>query len=413
MMMRGPDIAVGMPHAEAASPAAFAGVRVLDLSRVLAGPHCGQLFADFGAEVIKVEEPGGDENRRWAPVTDGQSANFASVNRGKQGITLNLKSPDSRPILQALVKRSDVVIDSFLPDTARRLGVDDASLRAICGDLIHVTISGYGAAGPLAGEPGYDLMLQAFSGMMSITGESDGGPVRAGPSLIDMATGMLAFGGAATALYAREHGSAGGQHVRVSLLETAMALLGYHAVDVWATGRQPPRGGSGIWSLVPYQAFRTRDGWLLAGATNDAAWQRLCAALDAPALAADARFATNAARLAHRDELIPRLQAIFEGRPAADWLQRLRAAGVACAPVHDVATAIDHPQVAAAGMRVEAIDSAGIARRLVGPPIKMDGTPPQPGAAPPYLGEHTRTILQQIVGLCPERIDELERNGTI
>jgi crotonobetainyl-CoA:carnitine CoA-transferase CaiB-like acyl-CoA transferase len=396
-----------------APPTAFGGVKVLDLSRVLAGPHCGQMFADFGADVIKVEDVGGDENRRWAPVIDGQSANFASVNRGKRAMTLNLKHREGQAVLRALVERSDVVIDSFLPDTAARLGVDDASLRRIRPDLIHVTISGYGDAGPLRSKPGYDLMLQAFSGMMSITGEPDGNPIRAGASLIDMTTGILAFAGASTALYARRSGIAGGQHVRVSLLESAMALLGYHAVDVWGTGRQPPRGGSGVWSLVPYQGFRTSDGWVLAGATNDEAWRRLCVAMDASELADRDEFSTNDRRIANREALIPSLQALFSRRTTVEWVERLEAARVACSPINDVPTALAHPQVTATGMRVDVTDSAGVHRRLVGPPIKLDATPARPGEAPPYLGEHTRQILESELGMTPARIDELREAGAL
>ena len=394
-------------------PPPLAGLRVLDVSRVLAGPHCGQLFADFGADVIKVEDRGGDENRRWAPVIDGQSANYASVNRGKRGITLNLKHAEGRAILFELVARSDVVIDSFLPETALRLGVDDASLRAIRPDLVHVTISGYGDRGPLRDKPGYDLMLQAFSGMMSITGEPDGNPIRSGTSLIDMTTGILAYAGAMTALHARRAGVAGGQHVRVSLLETAIALLGYHAVDVWGTGVQPPRGGSGVWSLVPYQAFRTADGWVLAGATNDEAWRRLCGAVERDDLAARPEFATQAGRLEHRLALLPVLEEVFKTRTTEAWMARLEAAGVACSPVNDVATALAHPQVDATGMRVDVEDSAGVARRLVGTPIKLDRTPAVPGAAPPYLGEHTTQVLASELGLSERRIDELRKAGAI
>lgn len=389
------------------------GIRVLDLSRVLAGPHCGQFFADFGADVIKVEDRGGDENRRWAPQIEGQSANYASVNRGKRGITLNLKHPEGKAILQSLVARSDVVIDSFLPETALRLGLDDAALRRVRPDLVHVTISGYGDSGPLRGKPGYDLMLQAFSGMMSITGEPDGGPIRAGPSLIDMTTGILAFSGAMTALHARRESDAGGQHVKVSLLETAIALLGYHAVDYWGTGVEPPRGGSGIWSLVPYQAFRTADGWVLAGATNDESWRRLCGALECDELATQPQFATQAARLQNRERLIPMLQAIFATRATGVWMERLEAAAVACSPVNDLASALSHPQIASTGMRVDIMDSQGVMRQLVGPPIKLDRTPAKPGTAPPYLGEHTRLVLASELGLSAERIDELDKAGVI
>ncbi len=392
---------------------AFAGIRVLDLSRVLAGPSCGQLLADFGADVIKVEDVGGDENRQWAPVIDGLSANFLSVNRGKRGMTLNLKSPAGQDVLAALVRRSDVVIDSFLPAVAKRLGVDDAALRSIRPDLIHVTISGYGHEGPLAGKPGYDLMLQAFSGMMAMTGEREGGPIRAGASFIDMATGMLAFSGVSTALYARLAGKAAGQHIRVSLLETAIALLGYHVPAYTLAGKLPPRDGSGVWHIVPYQAFRTRDGYVLAGATNDAAWQRLCAAIGADDLAADPAYATTTLRIENRAPVIEGLSRIFLQATTNHWVRLLDAANVPCSPVNDLAQTLAHEQTQAMGMVIDVPNRQGPAQRLVGVPLNLSAIPATPGAAPPRLGEHTDNILRDELGFDDGRIAALRKEGTI
>ena len=391
----------------------FSGIRVLDLSRVLAGPSCGQLLADFGADVIKVEDVGGDENRKWAPVVDGESANYLSVNRGKRGMTLNLKSPAGQDVLAALVARSDVVIDSFLPAVAQRLGVDDERLRAIRPDLVHVTISGYGHEGPLASRPGYDLMLQAFSGMMAMTGERDGGPIRAGASFIDMATGLLAFSGVSTALYARLAGQAAGQHIRVSLLETAVALLGYHIPAYTLAGKLPPRDGSGVWHIVPYQAFRTRDGYVLAGATNDAAWQRLCQAIDAPELGTNPDYATTVLRIENRAPVIAALSAIFLTRETAAWVKCLDAANVPCSPVNDIAQALEHPQVQAMGMVLDVADRTGRPLRLAGVPLNLSATPAEPGGAPPRLGEHTDTILKRELGLSDEKISALRKEGAI
>ena len=392
---------------------AFSGIRVLDLSRVLAGPYCGQMLADFGADVIKVEDIGGDENRRWEPVVEGRSANYLSVNRGKRGMTLNLKSARGGEILAALVRRSDVVIDSFLPSTAAKLGVDDASLRAINPELIHATISGYGHEGPLRQRPGYDLMLQAFTGMMAMTGERDGGPTRAGASFIDMATGLLAFSGVSTALYARGAGRAGGQHVTVSLMETGIALLGYHLVGYTMAGKIPPREGSGVWHLVPYQAFRTADGWVLAGATNDDTWQRLCAAIDAPTLAANPDYTRVNGRIEHRDRLIGELSEIFATRTTVDWVARLDQQRVPCSAINDIAQALVHPQVAAMNMVVETRDAAGNALKLAGVPLNLSATPAAPGAAPPHLGEHTDQILARELGLNAHEIAALKAEGTI
>ena len=404
--------ATGATPSQPAPAGVYAGIRVLDLSRVLAGPYCGQFFADFGADVIKVEDIGGDENRRWAPLLDGQSANFLSVNRGKRGMTLDLKSAEGQAILRGLVERSDVVIDSFLPDAAERLGVDDAALRRINPDLVHVTISGYGDVGPMRGRPGYDLMLQAFTGMMSITGEPGGGPIRAGASVIDMSTGMLAFSGATSALFARQRG-AGGQHVKVSLLETGIALLGYHAVDVAATGVQPQRGGSGVWHLVPYQAFPTHDGSILAGATNDDTWRRLCTALGNAALADRPEYRSAPDRITHRAALVAELEAIFRTRTTEDWIARLDAARVPCSVIHELPAALAHPQVAAAQMMLDVPEDGGPNRRLPGVPIKLDVTPAVPGAAPPRLGQHTAEILMRELGYDTRRIDELRTRSVI
>ena len=393
--------------------AAFSGIRVLDLSRVLAGPSCGQLLADFGADVIKVEDVGGDENRKWAPVVDGESANYLSVNRGKRGMTLNLKSPAGQEILAGLVRKSDVVIDSFLPAVARRLGVDDETLRALQPDLIHVTISGYGHEGPLAGKPGYDLMLQAFSGMMAMTGERDGGPIRAGASFIDMATGMLAFSGVSAALYARLAGKAAGQHIQVSLLETAIALLGYHVPAYTLAGKLPPRDGSGVWHIVPYQAFRTRDGYVLAGATNDAAWQRLCAAIDAADLGTNPAYATSALRIENRGPVIEALSRIFATRETEAWVRLLDAANVPCSPVNDIAQTLAHPQVAAMRMVLDVARRTGGTLQLAGVPLNLSATPAVPGGAPPALGEHTDSILKSELGLDDNRIAALRKEGTI
>jgi crotonobetainyl-CoA:carnitine CoA-transferase CaiB-like acyl-CoA transferase len=409
-----------MPGARSARPpsvasdvSAFSGIRVLDLSRVLAGPSCGQLLADFGADVIKVEDVGGDENRKWAPVVEGESANFLSVNRGKRGMTLNLKSGSGQEILAALVRKSDVVIDSFLPAVAKRLGVDDETLRAIRPDLVHVSISGFGHDGPLAGKPGYDLMLQAFSGMMAMTGEREGGPIRAGASFIDMATGMLAFSGVSAALYARLAGRAAGQHIRVSLLETAIALLGYHVPAYTMAGKLPPRDGSGVWHIVPYQAFRTLDGYVLAGATNDAAWQRLCGAIGASELAANPAYATSAQRIENREPVIAALCEIFAMRETDDWVRVLDAANVPCSPVNDIAQTLAHPQIQAMQMVLDVVGRKDRTLRLAGVPLNLSGTPAVPGGAPPTLGEHTDSILKDELGLGDDRIAALRKEGAI
>ena len=392
---------------------ALAGIKVLDLSRVLAGPSCGQLFADLGADVIKIEDREGDENRRWLPVVDGRGANFMSVNRGKRGITLNLKSARGQDILARLVRRSDVLIENFPPDTARRLGLDWERLSSQNDNLIHLSITGYGARGPLRNRPGYDNMLQAFSGMMAMTGEADAGPARMGPSVIDMGTGMLAFAGACAALLARAQGKTKGQHVEVSLMQTAVAQLGYHFTAYTMAGVVPQRTGSAVWHIVPYQTFRTADGWVLAGATNDAVWVRLAEALGVPALATDPRYADARGRADRRAELIDLIAPKFLARTTDDWVQRLDDARVPCSPVQDVAQVIAHPQVAAMDMVHEVDDGRGGTLRLAGVPLCMSATPPVPGARPPDLGEHTDSVLRDELGFSAEEIAALRKEEVI
>ena len=392
---------------------ALAGIKVLDLSRVLAGPSCGQLFADLGADVIKIEDRAGDENRRWLPVVDGRGANFMSVNRGKRGMTLNLKSPRGQDILARLVRRSDVLIENFPPDTARRLGLDWERLSSLNDNLIHLSITGYGARGPLRNRPGYDNMLQAFSGMMAMTGEADAGPARMGPSVIDMGTGMLAFAGACAALLARAQGKTRGQHVEVSLMQTAVAQLGYHFTAYTMAGVVPQRSGSAVWHIVPYQSFRTADGWVLAGATNDAVWVRLAATLGLPDLATDPRYVDARGRAERRTELIELIAPKFLAHTTEEWVRRLDEARVPCSPVQDVAQVIAHPQVAAMDMVHEVDDGRGGTLKLAGVPLCMSATPPVPGARPPDLGEHTDSVLHDELGFSAEEIAALRQEEVI
>jgi crotonobetainyl-CoA:carnitine CoA-transferase CaiB-like acyl-CoA transferase len=387
------------------------GIRVVDLSRVLAGPHCAQLLADFGADVIKVEGPGGDENRGWPPHgPDGQSANFASVNRGKRGLVLDLKTPGARDILLRLAADADVLIHSFLPDTATRLGISLERLRADNPRLIVATISGYGAEGPLADKRGYDLMVQAFAGVMSATGTPGGSPIRCGVSFIDMSTGISLYAGIVTALLART-ATGQGTWVRGSLLETAVALLGYHAVAWMQSGVLPVPQGSGSGHLVPYQAFRCQDGFMLAGAPNDGAWTRFCDALDWPDLASDPRFHGNAGRVEQREVLIPMLEGRFGRRPVAHWVERFEARNVACSPLHTVDQVMAHEQVVANAMRVTVRDADGVDRDLVGTPFKLSEGGGVAATSAPKLGADTASVLADRFGLSGAEIERLRAEG--
>ena len=391
---------------------ALAGIRVLDVSRVLAGPSCGQLFADMGAEVIKIEDREGDENRRWLPVVDGRGANFWSVNRGKRGITLNLKSERGQEILARLVKQADVLIENFAPATAERLGLSWPRLSALNENLVHVSITGYGSLGPLANRPGYDNMLQAFTGMMAMTGDGDRAPSRLGPSVIDMGTGMLAFAGACAALLTRAQGKTKGQHVETSLMQTAVAQLGYHFTAYTMAGVVPQRTGSAVWHVVPYQNFRSADGWILVGATNDAAWVRMAGVLGRPELASDPRYASAQSRSERREELIALIEPLFLECDTAEWMRKFDAVRIPCSPVQDVAQALAHPQVAAMGMLHEVDDGRGGTVTLCGTPLSMSATPPAPGARPPDLGEHTVEVLVEL-GFSEEEIEVMRIEGAI
>ena len=391
---------------------ALAGIRVLDVSRVLAGPSCGQLFADMGAEVIKIEDREGDENRRWLPVVDGRGANFWSVNRGKRGITLNLKSERGQEILARLVKQADVLIENFAPATAERLGLSWPRLSALNENLVHVSITGYGSLGPLANRPGYDNMLQAFTGMMAMTGDGDRAPSRLGPSVIDMGTGMLAFAGACAALLTRAQGKTKGQHVETSLMQTAVAQLGYHFTAYTMAGVVPQRTGSAVWHVVPYQNFRSADGWILVGATNDAAWVRMAGVLGRPELASDPRYASAQSRSERREELIALIEPLFLECDTAEWMRKFDAVRIACSPVQDVAQALAHPQVAAMGMLHKVDDGRGGTVTLCGTPLSMSATPLAPGARPPDLGEHTVEVLVEL-GFSEEEIEVMRIEGAI
>jgi crotonobetainyl-CoA:carnitine CoA-transferase CaiB-like acyl-CoA transferase len=389
------------------------GLRVIDLSRVLAGPHCAQMLADLGAEVIKVESPEGDENREWGPkAANGVSCNFNSVNRGKKGITLDLRKAGAKTVLRGLIGKADVLVHSFLPDSAERLGLTFDAVKAITPDIIFCTINGYGGLGPLYNRPGYDVMVQAFSGVMSTTGYPDGPPVRVGPSAIDMATGIVAFGGIMTALYRRKNGE-GGAWVRASLLETALSLIGYQAVLALQAGVIAKPEGTGLAVMAPYQAFRASDGWLLAGAPNDAAWRRFAGVIGRPELPEDPRFLTNQDRIANKPALIAEIEPCFAAATVAEWVARFDAAGVACGPVQTLDQVVTHPQVLANHMVVEVTDQAGMAQKLLGRPFKFADDETLARTAAPALGQDTETVLRDLLGYDQASIMALRAEGAV
>ena len=402
------------PHASTPAGAPLAGVRVVDLSRVLAGPYCAQLMADMGAQVIKVESREGDECRRWPPLWEGNdvSTNFGSVNRGKLGMVLDLKSPESAAVLQRLAEWADVLIHNFLPDTADRLGIGYERMREINPRLVFCSMSGYGDRGPLRNKQGYDLMMQAFSGAMGMTGYEDQGPVRVGVSFIDMATGMATYGGIMTALYARMQTGVGTQ-VRISLLETAVAILGYHGPNWMQAGWVPPKQGSAAGNLAPYQAFRCSDGYLVAGATNDRVFRVFCETLGCPDIVADPRFATNALRVQNRGAMNDILFPLFATRTVAEWVGALDGNGVPTSPVHSLQQVMEHPQVLANDMVVEVDTPEGMPARYVGTPFKIAGHEGPSRRPPPHRAADTQEVLRDVLGFDADAIARFVRAGAV
>jgi crotonobetainyl-CoA:carnitine CoA-transferase CaiB-like acyl-CoA transferase len=391
----------------------LAGVRVLDLSRVLAGPFCSMMLGDMGAEVIKVEEPGqGDDTRRWPPFAGGESTYFMSINRNKQSFTLNLKAAAGRQILKRLVAKCDVLLENFRPGTMERLGLGYRVLARVNPRLVYCTISGFGASGPEAGRPGYDLIVQGESGLMDLTGFPDGPPVKVGTSIADLVSGIMAAHGIALALLARAR-TRRGQKVEVAMLDAVASLLTYHAGSYFATGRRPHRRGNAHPSIVPYEVFRASDGYITIGAANDSLWARCCAALERPQLAVDPRFDTVARRVEHRDLLVPLLNAIIGERSAAEWLKRLDAAGVPAGRIKTVDEICTSEHLRARGMIVERRHPKAGTVTMLGVPIRLASTPGSVASAPPLLGQHTQAVLTRLLGLSRAEFARLRTAGVV
>ncbi len=399
---------------------ALSHVRVLDLSRVLAGPWASQVLADLGAEVIKVERPGsGDETRGWGPpwlaAAEGgetrESAYYACANRGKKSVTVDLGRPGGQAVVRRLAERSDVLLENFKVGALARMGLGYEDLAAKNPGLVYCSITGFGQSGPYRNRPGYDFLVQAMGGLMSITGEPDGPPMKVGVAITDILTGMYAATAVLAALSHRERTGAG-QHVDLALLDVQVASLANQAESYLVTGRPPGRLGNAHPSIVPYQAFATRDGHVVVAVGNDAQFARLCEAAGRPELARDARFATNAARVRNRDDLTGVLGPALASRASRDWIGALEAAGVPCGPINDLAQAFDDPQVRHRGMRVEAPHPLAGSVPMVASPIRLSGTPVRHGA-PPTLGQHTREVLGEVLGMDEAEIEALRRSGAV
>ena len=386
---------------------------MLDLSKVLAGPLCAQYLGDLGADIIKVETVGsGDETRGWPPFpAPGLGTVFLSANRNKRSIAVDLKTAKGREIVHALAKSADIAIESFSTGVAERLGIDAATLRPLNARLIHCSISGFGRSGPLKNSPGYDVILQAFCGIMSMTGDEDGGYIRSPISPIDQMTGVHAFSGILSLLYAREKTGQGGT-IQVSLFETALGLLGYNLQTYWERGVQPPKCGSSHESLCPYQAFEAADGPIMIGVANDNLWRKFCGVTGLSALADDPKFRTNADRVSHRNEVLRHVKAALAANSVKHWNDALTAVGVPCSPINTLAQLLDHPHTAASGMIVE-YDHAHAGRlKAVGHPVLINGEPRQAGLPPPVAGQHTDDVLSEL-GWSRDRIDDLRRERVV
>ena len=393
--------------------------RVLDLSRVLAGPWASQNLADLGAEVIKVERPGtGDDSRAFGPpwIRDGQgketkdSAYFSSANRGKKSVTLNIAAPEGQAIARELAAKSDVLIENYKYGDLARYGLGFDDLRKINPRLVYCSVTGFGQTGPYRERPGYDFMIQGMGGMMSVTGEPDdapgGGPQRAGVPIADIITGMYASIAICAALAHRER-SGKGQHLDLALLDSQIALLAYQNTNYFATGKPPKRIGNLHPNIVPYQPFRASDGDVILACGNDNLYRKFCEAAGCAELARDPRFATNGKRVENRAELTRLLADVFKKHSKREWLELLEAAGVPNGPINDVAQVFEEPQVKARGTRMELPHGAGAKLPMVASPMRFSDTPLEYRSAPPLLGEHTDEVLRGLLGKSDSEIARL------
>jgi len=406
-------------------PGALANIRVLDLSRVLAGPWASQTLADLGAEVIKIERPGcGDDTRSWGPPylkdeaghDTHEAAYFLAANRGKKSVTVNLATPAGQALIRELAAESDVFIENYKVGDMARYGLAYEDLKALNPRLVYCSITGFGQDGPLANLAGYDFIIQAMGGLMSITGERDdlpgGGPQKVGVAFADLMTGVYATVAILAALNHR-HQSGAGQYIDMALLDVQVAAMANMNMNYLASGTVPTRQGNAHANIVPYQVFAARDGQLVLAVGNDGQFAKFCELAGCTELAADERFAKNAARVRNRAILIPLLEDVLRRRDVAEWTSLIETAGIPCGPINDIAQALDHPQVKHRGLRIDLPHPQAGSVPLVGSPIKLSATPVAYAAAPPLLGQHTREVLAQVLGRSASEIDALAASGVI
>ena len=404
---------------------ALSHIRVLDLSRVLAGPWCAQNLADLGAQVIKVERPGaGDDTRHWGPPfakdPNGQdtteSAYYISINRNKKSITLDISTPEGQAIVRDLVKTSDVVIENYKVGQLAKYGLDYLSLCAIKPNLIYCSITGFGQSGPYQQRPGYDFILQGMGGFMSITGEADhlpgGGPQKAGVAIVDLFTGMYASSAILAAVIHRDR-SGEGQYIDMALLDTQVAMLANISSNYLCSGVSPHRWGNAHPNVVPYQTFQTSDSWIIVAVGNDSQFRNFVKAGNREALADDPRFATNPARIEHRAALIPLLVEMVKEKTKAQWITLLEAAGVPCGPINNLQEVFENEQVIARGIEMHVPHPTAGTMKLVASPIRLSKTPVEVRMPPPLLGQHTDEVLRDELGMSTSQINELHQRGIV
>lgn len=397
------------------------GVRVLDLTRALAGPYCTMMLGDLGADVIKVERPGrGDDSRGWGPPFagepygpyPGESAYFIAVNRNKRSLTANLKSPEGQQVIRRLSGVSDVLVENFRAGVLDRMGLGYEELHGLNPRLVYCSISGYGRTGPYAERPGYDVIIQAEGGMMAITGPEEGPPSRVGVPIVDITAGMFAATAVLAALRARDL-TGEGQLVDVSLLDTQVALLANVASNYLVGGAEPRRLGNAHPNIAPYEAFPARDRWFALAAANERQWAVLCDVIGRPELKDDPRFATNGARVSNRPELVTVLNDVFAARDADEWLPDLREAGLPCGPINTVPDVFDHPQAQARDLALETEHPTAGPVRLTGFPYKLSQTPAEVRQPPPLLGQHTEEVLTELLDYTAAEVAGLREQGGI
>jgi formyl-CoA transferase len=404
---------------------ALSHIRVLDLTRVLAGPWCAQTLADFGADVIKIERPGaGDDTRHWGPpylkdahgADTAEAAYYLAANRNKRSVTVDIATPEGQQIVRELAAQSDVVLENYKVGQLKKYGLDYASLRAVKPDLVYCSVTGFGQTGPYAHRAGYDFIVQGIGGFMSITGERDGvpggGPQKAGVAIADLATGLYSTIAVLAALAHRDR-TGEGQYIDMALLDVQVALLANMNTNFLASGTPPVRWGNAHPNIVPYQTFQTSDGWIIVAVGNDGQFRKFVEAGGRPELADDERFATNPARVRHRDTLVPILAEMVKTRSKTAWIDALEAAGVPCGPINDLAEVFANEQVVARGMEVALPHPCGADVKLVRNPVRMSATPPDARTAPPLLGAHTDDVLRDMLGYDDARIAALKAKQAI